>query len=47
MVSGVEVVVGAQAVGGVKLDLLVDAGVAQQVQQHLLRHAQRAEVLHL
>lgn len=30
----------------VKMHFLVDTGVTQKVKEHLLRHAQRAEVFH-
>lgn len=47
LVPGVQVVARAQTVVVVEVDLLVDAGVAQQVEQNLLRHPDRTEVLHL
>lgn len=47
MVPRVQVVAGAQAVAGVKMDFLVDAGMAQKVEQDLFGHAHGAEVLHL
>lgn len=46
VVARVQVVSGAQAVVGVKVHFLVDTGVAQQVEQDLLGHSARAEVLH-
>lgn len=46
MVAGVQVVARAQPVVVVEVDLLIDAGVAEQVEQHLLRHTSWAEVLH-
>lgn len=46
MVTSVEVVGRAQPVVVVKVDLLVDARVAEKVEQHLLGHPSWAEVLH-
>lgn len=47
LVAGVQVVAGAQPVVGFEVHLLVDTGVAQEVEQNLLGHPGRAEVLHL
>lgn len=47
MVASVEIVARAQPVAGVKVHLLVDAGVTEQVEQDLLGHASGTEVLHL
>lgn len=47
VVTGVQVVAGAQTVARVKMHFLVDTGVTQKVKQDLLRHAYGAEVLHL
>lgn len=46
MVPCVQIVAGAQAVVLVKMHFLVDTGVTQKVKEHLLGHAQRAEVFH-
>lgn len=46
MVPRVQIVAGAQAVVLVKMHFLVDTGVTQKVKEHLLGHAQRAEVFH-
>lgn len=46
VVARVQIVSGAQTVVGVKVHLLVDTGVAQQVEQDLLGHSAGAEVLH-
>lgn len=46
VVACVQIVSRAQAVVRVKVHFLVDTGVAQQVEQDLLRHAPGAEVLH-
>jgi len=47
VVARVQVVLRAQPVAGVKVDLLVHAGVAEEVEQDPLGHTARAEVLHL
>lgn len=46
VVSRVQVVTRAQPVVVVKVHLLVDAGVTEQVEQNLLGHPSGAEVLH-
>lgn len=46
VVACVQVVDRAQPVVVVKVDLLVDAGVTEQVEQDFLRYASWAEVLH-
>lgn len=46
MVARVQIVSRTQTVVWVKVHFLVDTGVAQQVEQDLLRHAPGAEVLH-
>lgn len=46
MVARVQIVAWAQPVAGVKVHFLVDTGVTEQVEQDLLRHTSRAEVLH-
>lgn len=46
MVPCVQIVTRTQTVVWVKVHFLVDTGVTQQVEQDLLRHARRAEVLH-
>ncbi len=47
VVPRVQVVIGTEPVGGVKLHFLVDARVPQQMKQDSLGHALRAEVFHL
>lgn len=46
VVARIQVVSGAQAVVGVKVNFLVDTGVAQQMEQDLLGDSAGAEVLH-